>query len=498
MAPSDSDEIDEKVQKKLDKINAKLDANNARLDANTARLDESVEAQRKQTQAMEMVMGKLDQLIKSHNKPPDDDNRSVISGLGTRLGVPRGGGKNKGVGKGASRTAKSSDAAATAAANGDGDETIEVGSESEESASSRDPKKKKKTKKKRKTDSGSDSESEAEDFDPFNITGYVYDAASDEEMDELGNPVQRTSNRRRQPFVIGIADFEFGSEGADWTAWVKKFQSTILNACSPRTTEEHHKYNLRWLPSKLNTAAHDIWLNCRHKGSWARVVKELEEAFDDPEVKQKWSTDLKAYTWDEKSPLHVYKGNVMRYVNKFDSEIRGSEKALKKAYYSRFVGGMPDDYVNFIETSLYDGKRTIDRALKVAQQFQIIKKRTIGKASATKEVAAAGVAFHGNFGNERIQALEQDLAKLTTETNTLKNKVNSSGSDRRLTKDAGNTPAAERGRSNYRQNDRGHRSPSQSNHSSQSFGRNYGSQERRQNRDRLNEYKNKNGYIQVN
>ena len=488
MAPSDDDEADgvgvtrRELKEETDKLKAAMD---------------------KQKESTDTIASKLDQLIKQWNNKAlgveGSANQSTISGVGTRFGPAKENGKvdkGKGVKGGRAKAKNTAIDPATSSATATTHRAASESDSGDSSSSQSSSKRKKKKKKNEKKDTDHNSDSEEDQYDPFNMTGYVYDDDSADEDDE-GNPI-RHGGRRRQPFTIGIDEFNFGAESADWTSWVKKFQSTVKNACNPKTVEEHHKYNLKWISTKLNTTAHDLYLGCRHRGkNWPKLVKELEEAFDDPEVKQRWSTDLKAYVWDEKSPLHVYKGNVMRYVNKFDSEIRGCGKALRKAYYSRFVGGMPDDFVNFIETALYDDKRTIDRALKVAQQFQIVKKRAAGKAGATKETAAAGVAFHDNYGSERIQALEQNIAKLTTETNTLRNKVTSS--DQHLTKDAGNTPAAERSRPKYRHNDQGHRSPSQSyNHSGHSTGRSDNSQnrsqERRQNRDRLNNYKKKYSY----
>ena len=79
-------------------------------------------------------------------------------------------------------------------------------------------------------------------------------------------------------------------------------------------------------------------------------------------------------------------------------------------YFTRFVGGLPDDYINFIGQQLYGKKRTIKHATQAAQQFKIMKDQ---KAGATKEVAGA-LNFQENYDNERVQALEQEVARLKT------------------------------------------------------------------------------------
>ena len=228
------------------------------------------------------------------------------------------------------------------------------------------------SKKKKKNKVISDSEDDKDEEDVHNTT-FIYETDSEEES---GGATQGPTYRPH----IEIEEFNFGDEEeVDWTSWVKKFQACVQGACNPRNAKEHHKYNLRWLPTKLNIAAHDVFLNCRYRNDWSKLLKELEDAFDNSAVKQRWGTDFKAYTWDERQPLHVYRGNVIRYVNKYDSELRKFPKAMKKAYYRRYVSGLPDDYVDFIEQRLYDDKQTIDHALKVSQQFQISKQRSAGK-----------------------------------------------------------------------------------------------------------------------
>ena len=371
--------------------------------------------------------GKLDQLISAMNKgeqwkaastvaaahgavPPAPLDMTRISALGTRFDPgtlpdkPPSGQKTPGV---------------------EDDEDGYATASSEKSSRT-----KKKTKKKPKRAS-SDSGSETEDEDLLNATGYVYDQPS---IIIPGEDTTRRGTTKREPTTLNVKEFDFGNETADWTSWVKKFQGTVKGACDPRSEAEHHKLNLRWLPPYLNTAAHDIFLNCRHKNNWKKVVLELEEAFDDPGIRQRWATDLKAYTWDQKIPLHVYKSNVIRFVNKFETEIRHAPAARKKAYFTRFVGGLPDEYINFIEQQLYGSKQTVDHALKVSQQFKIIKDRTAG---AKKEVAGA-LNFQGNYGNERVLALEQEVAKLKTQAQGSGYK--SDNNDRSRTRDAGHTP----------------------------------------------------------
>ena len=309
--------------------------------------EEFTSAMKKTRDDVSLLADKLDQLIEKVNLLPDKHDVNLKS-CALRGKEPR-------AGKETHAAATQGAAAIFTADNSSND------SNTGSLAGSQNQKKKKKKKRNMKE---SDSSSEGDEYDPYKTTGNIYDVDSEEEEGKEGYPRRRC----RQPFSINIDEFEFGKEDANWSSWVKKFETMVKVACNPRNLEEHHKFNLRWRPTKLNLDAHDIFLLCRHKNNWTKVVKELEEAFDNPECSP-------PCMWDEICPLHVFKANVISFVHKIDSEIRDCPRALKKAYYSRFVGGMPEDYVDFIETTLYDSKRTIDRALKVSQQFQIMKKR---------------------------------------------------------------------------------------------------------------------------
>ena len=407
--------------KKLDDTNKKQDDTNKKLDENTKRLDQLV-------LSMNNISGSLAKLTQVPGEPVTLPVSTIPGGavLGPQSGKE----------KQTSGGAKTND-----------DE--EDGYDTASSGTSKAARRKKSLLKKPKKKDSSDSEEEEDDQD-LNDTGFVYDTTI---VEDDGGAPQR-GNSRRQPSSLNIKDFNFGEESADWTSWVKKFQGTVKGACNPRNEAEHHKLNLGWLPSYLNTAAHDVFLHCRHRNNWRKVVQELEEAFDDPGIRQRWATDLKAYTWDQKTPLHVYKSNVLRFVNKFESGLRHAPEARKKAYFTRFVGGLPDDYINFIEQQLYGSKQTVEHALKVSQQFKIIKDRTTGKK---KEVAGA-MNFQGNYTNERVQTLEQEVAKINTKLNA----GYSSGSDRNRTKDAGHTPGTSlsfrspgRSQSRHRSQERG-------------------------------------------
>ena len=81
-----------------------------------------------------------------------------------------------------------------------------------------------KKKQPKKTSSDSDSGTEEEDL---NTSGYVYDCIVD------GKGTTHRGNYRHRPTSLNIEEFEFGSNTAEWTSWVKKFEGTVKSACDP-------------------------------------------------------------------------------------------------------------------------------------------------------------------------------------------------------------------------------------------------------------------------
>ena len=236
---------------------------------------------------------------------------------------------------------------------------------------------------------------------------------SDDGSDEDRRP--RRSYRKTRPTTLpGISQFKFGEANENWTSWVTQFRNTVKGHTDPRDRDDLNKTCLKLLPAYLNPIAHDIYTDCKHKKEWSALKKELEEAFEDPEIRQNWKTNLGAYKWDGSQPLHVYKGNVMRLVNKYDTEIRDTPAALDSAYYSRFHAGLPEDYQGFIEQQLYEGKQTINYAVRSAQRFQAWKKKQKDKPS---EVSASAT-FKSTNTHERLRAVEHGIERINTHINS--------------------------------------------------------------------------------
>ena len=261
----------------------------------------------------------------------------------------------------------------------------------------------------------------------------------------------RRNHRKTRPGTLpGISQFKFGEANENWTSWIKQFRNTVKGHTDPRDRADLNKTCLKLLPAYLNSLAHDIYTNSKHKSDWDLLKKELEDAFEDPEIRQNWKTNLGAYKWDGSQPLNVYKGNIVRLVNKYDTEIRETPAALDSAYYSRFHAGLPEDYQGFIEQQLYEGKQTIDYAVRSAQRFQAWKKKQKDKPP---EISAA-TTFENTNTHERLRAVEHGIERINTHIN--RNSAQNQNGNRYPSKDRTSSASSDHrpGNSRYSSTDR--------------------------------------------
>jgi len=166
--------------------------------------------------------------------------------------------------------------------------------DTDSSKSGRHPKRTKRTKKTKRRSTSANSPprpKKSQDDDTSSVSSHgraVDESDFDYEGENDSSDDERQRNKyRRKPNSLPMKEFNFGDKAADWTSWIKKFENIVFAAEEPSTREEHHKSNIKWLPAYLNTLAHDIFVNCKNRKNWTKLKRELEDAFDDPEVKQK-------------------------------------------------------------------------------------------------------------------------------------------------------------------------------------------------------------------
>ena len=178
---------------------------------------------------------------------------------------------------------------------------------------------------------------------------------------------------------INISIYSSADKNMDFAVWVAQFEDAVKQQAKPHSKKRHWKQCINWLPQSLKPDAYAIYQRARNRDDWPKLRAELEEAFEDSDIRSEWRSNMKAYVWDEVIPLREYKARVERYVDTFDRDIVESPDALRNMYYSRFVNGLPYDYNEFVVLGLSSKKADIDKALEACLRFQSSKKKRNGK-----------------------------------------------------------------------------------------------------------------------
>ena len=206
---------------------------------------------------------------------------------------------------------------------------------------------------------------------------------------------------------INISIYSSADKNMDFAVWVAQFEDAVKQQAKPHSKKRHWKQCINWLPQSLKPDAYAIYQRARNRDDWPKLRAELEEAFEDSDVRSEWRSNMKAYVWDEVIPLREYKARVERYVDTFDRDIVESPDALRNMYYSRFVNGLPYDYNEFVVLGLSSKKADIDKALEACLRFQSSKKKRNGKSE-----LGASASFNDTTVSARVTQNETGILRL--------------------------------------------------------------------------------------
>ena len=137
-------------------------------------------------------------------------------------------------------------------------------------------------------------------------------------------PTTKTTKRKESQYCkkVNIDTYSSTNKDQDLVIWVNQFEEAVKQQLNPHSKKRHHKQCLKWLTLSLASDAYSIWQRTDHnRTDWVLLRAELEEAFEDTEVRSHWKSNMKAYTWDEKQPLREYRAKVERYVDTFDKAL---------------------------------------------------------------------------------------------------------------------------------------------------------------------------------
>ena len=218
---------------------------------------------------------------------------------------------------------------------------------------------------------------------------------------------------------IPLKSFSISNKDQDFPIWIQQFEEAVNRGHNPHSQRRHYNYCLQWLPGSLETDAYAIWGECTHaKSNWTELKRELEEKFEDPAIRKEWRTNPKALMWDEgKESLQSFAAKVRRKVNTYDAELAVTDTAKAINYCTRFMNGMPEDYIQHLNLNMPTKNQRIEKALEVCVRFQAYKRTAASTAASTKAPAktevGASVAFQDPTMPSRVTKAETDIIRLS-------------------------------------------------------------------------------------
>lgn len=204
------------------------------------------------------------------------------------------------------------------------------------------------------------------------------------------------------PSNIPIEMFRYG---ADWDSWVVQFESAVKAATNCSDKDRLEELYLMWIAIKLSPEAIPVYDSCSHKDKdWTLLKAELSEAFENPRIKHKWARQMDAYKKAPNIPLQVYKDNVVGLVNKL-SHMEDDWAAYEEELFSRFVGGLDEDWREYIEDTLPFGIETLENAYHQALKFEAkLEKKALPGAAMSRESSDAN--------EDKLDKISSDLKGL--------------------------------------------------------------------------------------
>ena len=165
----------------------------------------------------------------------------------------------------------------------------------------------------------------------------------------------------------------------------------------------------------MKADAYSIWQRHDHlKTNWEALRAELTEAFEDPTIREEWKSNFKAYKWDEENvSLQTYCAKVQRYVDTYDTQLIGTAGGRQQQYYTRFLYGLTDEYMEYVRLSMPPKSMDINKALDLCIRYQNVKKaKATSSSTKTKTEVGASVTFQDPTLPTRVTQNSTDINRI--------------------------------------------------------------------------------------
>ena len=242
-------------------------------------------------------------------------------------------------------------------------------------------------------------------------------------------------NRERGASSIPCNDFQSGED--DFDSWIEKFESAVNVATNASTNDRKHALYLLWLPLKLDEEARAVLKQVPSGATYTNTKALMKDLLIDEVEVYKWRAMKSQIIWDGKESFQALSTRVKSAVDKYEKELTVDSKQW--AYFFRFRAALPEVYQDFIDVSLPKDSKTIDNAKELALRVQMTQRDKTGE---TKQVTFTGAAM----ADDRIHALELEMAKLNTQLSNQSDRSSTDRRDRPQSRDRyGGSPSQDRG-----------------------------------------------------
>ena len=118
----------------------------------------------------------------------------------------------------------------------------------------------------------------------------------------------------------------------------------------------------------------------------------------------------KSLMWDEENEsLQSFSTKVKRMVNINDAEFAVTDAAKANNYCTRFINGMPDDYIQNLNLNMPSKNQRLEKALEICVRFQAYKR----SATPTRGEVGASVTFQEPTMPFRVVKAKRDIRHLS-------------------------------------------------------------------------------------
>ena len=176
---------------------------------------------------------------------------------------------------------------------------------------------------------------------------------------------------------IDINLYTYGSKDIDM--WLRRYVRAVNNMLADDANDATKTAAyLKYIGTKLDDFALQIYESSTHQDNWAELRKELVAKLSDPSKAQNFKDKIDFIKWDGEIPLHAYEMQILTTTSTLDPELKANDSLFQRETYKRFLAGLPSDYQTYVEMGMPMRSNDIKMARERAEKYQDILKKNLG------------------------------------------------------------------------------------------------------------------------